>query len=303
MAMTPYPFGNDRDENPCIRVSSDGLSWTPLPGCPDPIVAAPAGPDEHHADTDLVIHDGELRVYFIVRNKTVEQTRVLCTRSRDGREWTEPQCVYEAGWAVSPAVVAGPTAWYMWFVRTDPRTRDASTTLIRCESRDGLAFEAEQPCELSIPGYHVWHVDVLATDVGLEALVTAYPVGRDPARSRLFHATSRDGLSFALSGGPLIAPTRWSWDNRMIYRSTATKASDGRYRLWYSAASWGEEYGVGYLEGTLRELVDPRRRPARIQLTKIGQDARGLLKYVVLRHAPPASVSLLRAAARMLRGG
>jgi hypothetical protein len=300
MAMTPYPDGNDRHENPCIRVSHDGLSWDPFPGCPDPLVGAPAVP-AHFADTDLVIHDGELRVFFIIRDKALEHTTVLCVRSVDGASWTEPQPVYDAGWAVSPAVVVCDGRWYMWFVRTNPRVAGSQSMVLRAESRDGLSFGNERECRVEIPGHRPWHIDVVGTEAGWEAFVAGYPVGQDPASSRLFHASAPDGISFSVTAQPILAPSRWSWDNRMIYRSSATKGRDGRYRLWYSAASWGERYGIGYIEGLPGAWKAARQRGRRFGVGKMAADLRGRLKYLVLRHSPPVALRVLRAASRLAR--
>jgi hypothetical protein len=300
MAMTPYPRGSDREENPCIRVSQDGFSWSPFPGCPDPVVPAPAVPS-HFADTDLVIHEGELRVYFIVRNKELERTTILCVRSTDGLAWTAPQAVYDAGWAVSPAVARHDDAWYMWFVRTNPRIPGSPSMVLRAHGRDGLTFHDERECDLSIPGHHAWHIDVLRSTTGWEAFVAAYPTGQDMATTRLFHATSADGLAFKVADRPILKPSRWSWDNRMIYRSTAIKDSDGRYRLWYSAASWGERYGIGYLEGQPGAWKDSGHSAPRLRPAKIAQDATGWAQYFLLRRLPPGPLRILRAAWRTTR--
>lgn len=298
MACTPYPFAQDRAENPLVRVSNDGVLWEPFPGAPDPLVAAPTDASWHHADTDLVLHQGVLYLFYISTNRHEAETTFSLITTRDGVHWTPPSVIYRDEWGVSPAAVVTESGqWQLWYVWRDSLSRAQTSRLYRRTSNDPCLLGPPQLCSLEIPGHVVWHLDVLNNTTSYEALVTAFPAGTDPSRSRLFHATSLDGIDFKLSTGqPLLKPSWFGWDNRMVYRSTFVKRCDGTYRVWYSAASWGMRCGIGLLEGQLSQLRPVHGANANNQLPRLKllrEDALGLAKYVVYRILPAQIYSLV----------
>lgn len=307
MACTPYPFAQDRAENPIIRVSNDGILWAPFPGAPDPLVAAPTDTSWHHADTDLVLHNEVLYLFYISTNRHAAETTFSLITSKDGIYWTRPIEIYRDEWGVSPAAVVSKSGqWQLWYVWRDSLSRAQTSRLYRRTSTDPYLLGPPELCSLDIPGHVVWHLDVSDTTMGYEALVTAFPAGSDPSRSRLFHATSVNGLDFNLWGNrPLLQPSWFGWDNRMIYRSTFFKRSDGTYRVWYSAASWSMRCGIGLLEGPLSQL-----RP--IYSAKVSQppklrllcaDALGFTKYLVYRILPARLYSFVLSMRNRIRTG
>ena len=293
MACTPYPFGNDREENPILRVSQDGLDWQPLPGAPDPLAAAPAATSRHHADTDLVLAGDELHLFYITTSRVVAETAFYLIRSRDGRAWTPPECIYEGPWGVSPAVVLDRDGqWRMWYVWRDALVNAQTSQLLLRVGEAPQRFGPARTCALEIPGHVVWHLDVLASGRGYEALVTAFPQGTDSSRCLLFHAFSRDGLNFELTSRSPVHRPRWlRWDNRQIYRSTFLKVEGDRYRVWYSAASWAKRWGIGVLEGPLGGLVPVApRSPGKVVpwAVKLREDLLAFLKYQLAVRWPGA---------------
>jgi hypothetical protein len=302
MACTPYPFGSDRLENPILRVSNDGINWGPLPGAPDPLVPAPDNPHWHHADTDLVIHNGVLHLFFMSTNRHKPETILSLMKTRDGVHWTSPTAIYRGDCAVSPAAVVDEDGhWRLWYVWRDSLSSSQWSKLYLHVTDDPKKLGAPQICSLTIPGYVVWHLDVSRFGGGYEALVTAFPIGRDPSRSLLFHASSVDGIEFTPStGNPLLKPSWVGWDNRMIYRSTFIKGQDGAYRVWYSAASWGMRCGIGLLEGTLTNLRSPCDRDHPLFFRLLTEDLFGLVKYALRRVLPgKLYASILSARNRM----
>jgi len=296
MACTPYPFADDRLENPIVRVSRDGMDWRPFPGAPDPLVEAPTGAGWHHADTDLVLDGERLYLFFITTRVGAGDTIVSWVSSADAVHWDPPGALVTGHWIVSPSVVVDRQGiWQLWHVVHDGLARPRHSELRRRQGTSvqslGQAGAADERCSLDIPGHVVWHLDVVGGDDGFEALVTAFPRGADPSRSRLFHARSHDGVHFTvLAPAPLLSPSWLGWDNRMIYRSTLAKRGPGDYRIWYSGASWGMRCGIGLLEGPAHRLVPVRPRPgapATPPGRKLREDAVGLAKYLVSRCLPP----------------
>lgn len=305
MACTPYPFAVDRHENPIVRVSHDGLTWQPVPGAPDPLVPPPPATDWHHADTDLVLHDGVLHVYYITTRCEGAQTLFSVVTSRDGVHWTAPRVVYQGAWGVSPAVVVDRGRWHMWYVWRDTNDARATSRLLLRSGSSAFEFDEPSPCSLEMPGHEVWHLDVIVVPGGYEALVAAFPTGTDPSRCRLFHARSADGRCFvASSRSPVIGPSGTGWDNRMVYRSTLLRRDDGSYLVWYSAASWGMRCGIGVMAGPIDALQPVAAVAAGGDLPagrKLREDLVGAGKYAVSRVLSPAAYRRLLAARNRMR--
>jgi hypothetical protein len=295
MAMTPYPYAKDRLENPSLRASHDGYSWEAPPGSPDPLIAAPDDPDEHHADTDVVYAGRDLYVFYMTTNECDRQTRFSYVKSSDGRRWSAPIDIYRGAFGVSPAVVHRDDRWNLWYVDYDSDARAESSRLFRLRGRALEALSDKAECTLLIPDHVVWHIDVICSGDGWEALVVAYPRGSTSSRCRVFHATSTDGVRFVLTrNSPLLRPSRFGWDNRIIYRSTLLKKDDQKYRVWYTGGSWSRTWGIGYLEGALDSLAPSPLAPSSQARKNLLSDLIGMLRYGLGRVLPTSWVTALR---------
>ncbi len=298
MAFTPYPFGDDRAENPVVRASRDGYHWERPEGVADPLVAAPSDPDVHHADTELAFDGGRLHLLYMTTRKSTGESTFSVLESGDGRNWSAPR-VFQSGWQeVSPTVVVGRDGLWLWAVERLRGQGPASFRLVLRRGADLFHLGPAEPCTVELPGYEPWHVDVVATAGGYEALLAAFPAGTDNSHTRLFALASPDGRAFRpLPPVPLLGPSRWGWDNRMIYRSTFLKDPGGHYRIWYSAASWRWRFGVGYLEGTRGELApSPRAETVRPPFwTDLLPAGSRWARYHLKRRLPPAPRRALRA--------
>ena len=279
MALTPYPFANDRMENPALRASQDGVEWVKVPGIPDPVIPEPPDSCVHHADPDLVYSEGELFLFYMTTNESARWTTFSVIRSRDGRSWSGPREVYRGRSGVSPTVVWDGTKWHMWHAEADAADRYHGATVVRRSADQQFEWGREQTCTFGIPGHVAWHLDVIKVESGFEALVAAFPEGADPSRCVLFHMISHDGLSFYLSSPmPLLRPSLFGWDNRMIYRSTFLKYNSN-YWIWYSAMSWGKVAGIGVVSGPLHSLKGKSAGRHKIRPLVLYHDALGRLRY------------------------
>ncbi len=300
MAYTPYPFGDERLENPCIRASTDGLNWERVAGCPDPIFAAPEDVKGHHADPELVFRNGRLTMLFMTTTVGEALATISHTETSDAVTWSDAKPICRDDWIVSPCVAADDDGYILWYVQCHADAPLPVSTLFRRAGPDLGRLGDAQTCTLAIPGHVLWHIDIIADGSGFEALATAFPKGLNPSRSRLFRAVSADGVTFTLSSPqPIVSPSLFGWDNRMIYRSTFIREGQG-YRIWYSAASWAMRCGIGYLTG---ELGAPRSNAAAATSAQVGfvtrlkEDGIGIAKYLILQYAPPAIVRLARGVA------
>jgi len=299
MAFTPYPLMNDRYENPTIRASHDGVNWERVDETPDPLVAPPDDPEFHHADPELIYHSGNLHVVFATIHRETDEVTFSVISCKDDLRWSRPEVVQKDVRAVSPSFQIVGDVFHEWFIRVDGSDSNRSALLHRHGS-DLMSLGDECECQADIPGYVAWHVDVLKVEDGYESLITAFPYGRDPtACTRLFHLKSKDGFNFRLtSNDPIIYPSSFGWDDRMIYRSSFLKIADGSYRIWYSAVSWGCHSGIGLLEGTLDSLNHTVSYPQSLApvpsyVKRLPGELEGRLRYELRRHLPSRLLSRL----------
>jgi hypothetical protein len=296
MVFTPYPSAKDRFENPTIRASRDGIHWQRIPGMPDPLVPSPTKADSHHADPELVYAKGRLHViYLTICDRSLEVTFNAMSCETDLR-WSEPEIIHKDVGAVSPTFQVDGSVLYAWFIRVNPK-KPGRSELVRRDGPNLSCLRNECKCYVDIPGYVAWHTDVLKVGGAYEALIAAFPRGADNSRTGLFHLSSTDGLTFKLSRNiPIIKPSSFGWDNRMIYRSSFLKEKDGQYRIWYSAGSWGYHCGIGLLQGRLDSLKDPAiaLAPVPRYITRLPGELLGWATYEIRRNFPASLLSLGR---------
>lgn len=295
MACTPYPFGGDRFENPCLRVSNDGIRWQALPGAPDPVVPAPSDPRRHWSDTDLSLVDGILHLVFRGCARGHSEAQLLVTTSRDGVAWTEPEVFHEGHRIVSPALAHRDGQWSMWHVEADSNPGGEPSRLVRTQGVDLSSLQDPTLCRIDIPGHRLWHVDVVGTDRGWEALCAAYPERSNASRCALFHALSTDGVTFRLSqADPVLRPRAGMWSSRVIYRATMVKVSS-EYRVWYSGGSWAMRWGVGLAQGPIGALRPVDGAAGGPRGDSLVDGLRGRLTYVAIYRTPARIKRVVRA--------
>jgi hypothetical protein len=289
LVFTPYPSFNDRLENPTIRASQDAINWVRIPSVPDPLVPPPHESLLHHADPELLYFAGRLNVvYLTIDDKSGGVTFNMMSSDED-MHWSNPIVFRDDKGVVSPTFASQSGIVHQWFVRIGAGDTTVSEVFHQC-GPDLLSLGPETKCELKIPDHVIWHIDVGKFGDKTEALVTAFPEGSDNENTRLFHASSDDGIVFKMtSATPLIEPTRFGWDNKAVYRSTFLKDQDGWYKLWYSGCSWGRHWGIGLLQGKLDSLDDPGMNSAHISsyVSRLPGEMSGWARYQIRRHFFP----------------
>lgn len=295
MACTPYPFGDDRHENPIIRISDDGAHWRAVAGAPDPLIPAPADPDAHHADPELLLIDGRFILYFMTTNKRMRHTTFSMMQSDDGVSWSQPEVIYENTWGVSPTVVHRAGDFTMWYIELDTSIGFGPSVLWRRSSPGGpTSFGPPERCTIDIDHHVPWHLEVRWVGDGLEALVAAFPADKDTSHTRLFHVTSSDGLRFA-SAQPVLTPSLVGWDSRMIYRSSFITDGEGNYTVWYTGGSWNRHFGIGLVAGPLHDLTPVAPLPTlRDRLRWLSDAGVGYGKYRIKPLVPESVRALVR---------
>lgn len=128
MAYTPYPFANDKYENPCVAYSSDGYNWTNIDGNP---LDDPAG-DGYNSDTHLVYVEstGTLEIWYryVSNYKNPPVSEIIYRQTtKNGINWTEKEVVAENSSGnyvqyLSPAVIHDGKKYKVWVVNDTFKT-------------------------------------------------------------------------------------------------------------------------------------------------------------------------------------
>ncbi len=233
LAVTPYPYSNDADENPSLLVGSDGIGFQPLPGAPDPLVPPP--PIDHNDDPDLrrVAPGSAYELLYLETERPAKQT-VVALRSADLRTWTRRDAiVYDLAasdeFIVSPAAIlddAGVThLFYVWLA--------ADNRIMTLTSPDGTTWDRATEVAATLPLGDVtpWHLDVIRAGAGYAMLISGY-VGADQFDFQdLYLATSADLATWTLRPEPLLR--HGDLGVTSLYRSTGVVADD-RLIVWYA---------------------------------------------------------------------
>ena len=233
LAVTPYPYSNDADENPSLLVGSDGLAFQPLPGAPDPLVPPP--PIDHNDDPDLrrVAPGSDYELLYLETERPAKQT-LVALRSSDLRTWTRRDAiVYDLAAAdefiVSPAAIrddAGVThLFYVWLADTN--------RIMALTSPDGTTWDrgTESAPTLPLGDVTPWHLDVIRAGTGYAMLISGF-VGADQFDFQdLYLATSRDLVTWTFAPEPLLR--HGDLGVTSLYRSTGVVSGD-RLIVWYA---------------------------------------------------------------------
>src|SRR5262249_52236192 len=138
LAITPYPNGNARYENPSLFDGARLDQWALSPGVPNPIVLPEQG---YLSDPDLVYVPEEDELWLYYRQVTTDNI-IRLVRTRDGRTWTAPVEVVRAPnhQIISPSVVRRSAGdWWMFSVNAGGTGCGAASTVVEVRrSSDGI---------------------------------------------------------------------------------------------------------------------------------------------------------------------
>lgn len=119
LALTPYPFGDDKYEKPTIYRSRDKKSWQYIAG---PIASEQEGEKNHLSDPTLVKLDtGDIQCYYreCVYNQPIPLTNIYRLTSKDGYYWANKKCIVSEPMSkfdiISPSVKSDERGVHAYF--------------------------------------------------------------------------------------------------------------------------------------------------------------------------------------------
>ena len=232
MAMTPYPYSNDRLENPSLLTGSDGMTFAPPPGVLAPLVPAPAY--DHNDDPDLRRdpRTGDYEILYLETLRPKVQT-LVALRSPDKVTWTRRDAIvydlaHGAQFMVSPTAIEEGGKTYLFYV-------DATAhTLWGMVSADGTTWDAKTaaPIKIALGAVQAWHVDVIRGDGAYGLLISGFDTGGFKHQN-LYLATSPDLETWTLRPEPLLGYRDPALGVESLYRSTGV-VEHGSLVVWYS---------------------------------------------------------------------
>lgn len=243
MAMTPYYATNDREENPCVIVSTNGFHWHVPAGLTNPIYPAPPAP-RFNSDTDLEYDTENDRLVMIYRELLADGTyQTFIAASTNGVNW--PATATALNWTrpgpsanqqvASPAIIRRAAAdWWLFGVNT------VTNTIEYWRAADPLGAWAG-PTSLGVPNLHdawslPWHLDVAWDGTAFRALLDIGPRYKGRPDGLRTGTIAADGSAMIWAASNIMDPTMTEWDNLQLYRPSLALHEDGtHWRVWYSA--------------------------------------------------------------------
>ena len=239
MAYTPLP--NEDNENPCIGVSNDMVTWTVPVGLENPLAFKPSS-GGYNSDTHLVYRadTNTLECWYRRIYTGVQKEEFFRRTSTDGVNWaTEESCFISEGSItqnLSPSIIFEEGKYKMW-------TCSNSTTIHYYEGITGKDFSKIRDIILPVGSPSVWHQDVIHTANGYEML-------NYNNNGTLHYCKSDDNITYSK---PVLILEKTNNDNdwcgQNLYRSSFF-IKDGYYYIFYSGQKMNTmEWKIGVTRG------------------------------------------------------
>ena len=158
MACTPYPYGGEFYENPCVY-TWEATRWKPVPKA-FPVIRPKQPGFEHYSDPCLFRRDSSLFLLFrkCERRESGKIDQLYITSTSNGTDWSTPRLLAEGKGSslISPAV--GADAQELFCVEHEA----ADFRLVRYGLADTAALGVKTTCKISGLGeqFFIWHIDV-----------------------------------------------------------------------------------------------------------------------------------------------
>lgn len=246
MAMTPYPYGNNRLENPSILCSNDGINWIVPSGLTNPIFPAPTSP-LFNSDPDLLLgYDNAM--YCLFRGADENDVRgYYCMKSFDGIDWGTANMVFapygdgELYAGRSPAMIKENGGYTMW------HCKNKDEKIERLFSTNPMnTWVLDQTCIINNQHGENWHLDVSKYGGQYQGI---FNQDGNPGPGTLYFVTSTDGINWEMANNELIPNLSGAWDNS-LYRASGIYFLNPtpHYKMWYSAFNSGTQWYTGLTE-------------------------------------------------------
>lgn len=235
MVITPYPFGDERYENPCIYISRNGIDWRVPEGTTNPLAVPEGEQNNHLSDPEIIFANDKYWLYFreSVTQNTKKIDRIYRLESNDLINWTTKKLLYETTTSkiLSPSIIFYQGEYQLYYVNNI----DNKFLLERCVSSNGEFVNKEIINIKDSPLDKIlWHIDIVSEEKILKGLFV-YASGNGGYCSELYYGESLDdGLNWRIINKINVCKD----SNKIfksVYRSSLVKKPDGQWNLYFSA--------------------------------------------------------------------
>ena len=265
MAYTPYPNGNEVEENPVINASNDMINWE----VPDGLVIPLDKPDNankyhYNSDTHLLFNQDteNLELFWRYVDDDNNDVFIYKVTSSDGINWSKKEEFLISNNRtfldfVSPAIIydSDLNLYRVWYVN--------NKAVYYLETAGADAYNSSNvvnatKIDMDYPSnYQTWHLDVIYNEESkqYEMVTCAYIDVNNRKNMPLFYSFSNDNINWAKPIKILMPSTeKGLWDNAGLYRSSLLY-EDGYYYLFYSGHNADMNVGIGLMYGkNIKEL-------------------------------------------------
>lgn len=251
MAVSPYPQGDESQENPFIFASNDLQNWEEPEGLVNPIYPMPENYEKgkvYNSDPDLIYNSDtdSLECWWRYVDDNLGIMIIYRKISSDGVNWSQEEIVSLTGRKtvdyVSFSVLYEDHLYKMWSVGSGYKVQYT-------QSKDGKHWDKLRTMQIPFcnPELRLWHMDLIHTDIGYEMIFVAFDCQSDPNRyyMNLYYANTADNQSISKPILIMRPSSRGAWDGDGLYKSTFFKDINGTYHIIYSGISGGE-HNIGY---------------------------------------------------------
>jgi len=252
MTMTPYPFSNNKYENPSILVSYNGLKFYEQRKGLNPLVPEPLY--DHNDDPDIIFINSNksFHIYYLETMRPDSQNVCLLS-SFNGLDWKKTTVInYDFKkheiFILSPAMICVDGKYHMFYVREE---KPAPYSIQFITSSDAIRWSKESPTKTTtnLPNnISPWHIDVFKGDDCYYLLCCA-PYGD----LNLYIGRSTDLIDWDFIQTPILKYGKDFHNSERIYRSTGV-VQDDVLIVWFSFRTYVNEWKIGLKKYSLDEL-------------------------------------------------
>jgi hypothetical protein len=290
LLYTPYKNSNPLFENPAFLQASNDTTWLTPPQVSNPLIPYP-GASGYNSDPDHAFDPVTGRMVQVYRVVADSFNKIMVMSTENAKKWTTPRVAFieKNHDAVSPSlVIESDRTARLWYVRSGARGCDATSSSVQMRTAapdsesnyEHSNWSAAIPVDLNVPGFVVWHLDILEMGHGRGylAMIAAYPKGWNCANGDIWLASSEDGIKWQTYAIPVLWRSMAAAKTRAIstwYRGTMRyDDSSDILDMWPSAMS-KTSWNVYHLSVKLSDALDllrqaqPADRPTLASMTKM----------------------------------
>lgn len=252
LVATPYPYGNNKFENPSLYISQDGIRFNEPYKNMNPLVKAPLRGFNCDPDLSYDVKSQNFRIYYMETQRPDSQNIILL-QSQDTKNWTRQRVIHneltnKRIFFLSPAVICKDSLYYMFWVNVSGQVPAIQFYI----SPDGINWDLSHSDTIQTvypEKFYPWHIDIIEYKNRYYLLCSGTFYNPD-----LYLAVSPDLVHWEFTTRPLLQHSPQFYYSRQIYRSTGIIKND-QLLLWFSFQTLNQEWLIGFKRYALARIL------------------------------------------------